>query len=173
MYDYAGLMTLESGLDEGVSQSVKDGFAQFPKFYVRKDKENHAIFISPDKKTCFCKTSYVVDTYKADGYLRLSTVNGHRYHLWATEQVPEDEEVKPAELTVLSKQVTSKGINYGNGFNKTAFKFNRPCTKEEFVEFLKRNNYNLHETDNWWDNYSELSGSGSDWTYTWVRVYTD
>lgn len=175
MVNFAGLMMLESGLSRDISESVRMGFAQNPQFYVRKDSLNRAVFFNEDKR-CFCNTSPVVRTEKyPNGYAKIVTESGHTYNLTV---IPENkkvikEDAIPAQLEVVSKKKSSRSINYGDGYDKTIFVFNRPCSKEDFISFLNDHNYKLHEADGWWDNHSKIEGNGDTWTYSWVFVYTD
>lgn len=85
------------------------------------------------------------------------------------------EEPAPAipAIEVVDKKRSHKPINYGNGYDKTEFTFNREITEDEFLEFLKENKYRLHEAEGWWDNHHKIEGKGTKWTYTWVLAYTD
>ncbi|MCM1232597.1 MAG: hypothetical protein NC489_20930 [Ruminococcus flavefaciens] len=78
-----------------------------------------------------------------------------------------------SNIEVVDKATSYKGINYGDGYDKTEFTFNREITEEEFMTFLLANKYRIHNADGWWDNHSKIEGSGAKWTYTWVLAYTD
>lgn len=166
---FAGLMILESGLSSDISVDIRNSFTKFPKFYVRKDKENRAVFYNENKEW-FCKTSPVIKCEKhSNGYIKLVTSSGHSYNL----TIAKTKKSITSKLEVISKNKTTKSINYGNGYNKTEFVFNHEITKDEFTQFCIDNGYKIHKADGWWDCYSEVSGSGCNWTYTWVLVYTD
>ena len=69
------------------------------------------------------------------------------------------------EIIVINKLVTNKPIHYGDGFDQTIFEFNRSITKDEFMKFLKDNDYQIQETqEKLFDNQ---------WVYKWIRCYTD
>lgn len=168
-------MTLESGLSNDITANIREMFAKYEQFYVRKNKDGCAVFYTPDKQV-FCRTSPIVNTKKFDnGYLELTTLSGHKYPLTTVESCKpvEQKQVSNPSLEVISKKKSSKDINWGDGYDKTAFVFNRPCSKEEFISFLQNEGYKLYETDKWWEDYSTIEGSGTNWTYTWVLAYTD
>jgi CRISPR/Cas system-associated protein endoribonuclease Cas2 len=84
-----------------------------------------------------------------------------------------DDKPDISDLVVLDDIHTSKPINYGDGYDMHQFSFNREITKEEFIEFLKKENYKIAERANWYEDCSIITGVGKNWTYKWVRVYTD
>lgn len=89
----------------------------------------------------------------------------------AVEETPAEPEV-PA-LEVVHKKESHKPIHYGDGYDKIEFEFNREIDQGEFLDWLKANNYRLHDAQGWWDDHTKIEGSGKNWTYIWVRVYTD
>lgn len=168
---FSGLLQLECGLAKDVGDDVKKGFAENPTFFVRKDKNGHAKFLNSDRSRCFCSTSKIVSVNKIeDKCIQVRTASGHLYSMCPVRvEAPTTAEL----LTVVSKKRSDKPINYGNGYLRYEFTFNRECSEEEFIEFLKANNHIIHAASGWWDDYSEITGSGNTWTYTWVRAYTD
>ena len=77
------------------------------------------------------------------------------------------------DLKLIYALTEYKPINYGNGYDKTTFVFNRELSEAEFIQFLNENKYQIHEQEGWWDDHSKIEGKGQKWIYTWVRVYTD
>lgn len=88
-------------------------------------------------------------------------------------QAPVEEAPKAEPIQVVNKTEEHKPIHYGDGFDKTNFTFNREVSEEEFLAFLKENNYRISPKAEWYNDYTKIEGSGNTWSYIWVRVYTD
>jgi hypothetical protein len=77
------------------------------------------------------------------------------------------------DFTVVSCGQSHKQIHYGDGYDKFTFEFSREIDEFEFVAFLKQEGYRITKQEYPYQDYSKVDGKGTNWTYTWVRCYTD
>jgi hypothetical protein len=77
-------------------------------------------------------------------------------------------------FNLVSKSSSHKGINYGDGYFKTIFIFDKEITEDEFIQYLKDEGYEIKpKTDEWWNDYTVITGGGTQWQWKKVLVYTD
>lgn len=94
---------------------------------------------------------------------------------------------------VLEKEEVYRGINYGDGYSGTVYRFAKEVTYEQFVRFCKANELKVPRKEGyaWYEDYPQIlsetllngarhpqrGASESDtsftWTWLWVRAYTD
>lgn len=141
---------------------------------IKYNKEN-ALFIDVVEKKVIWTTTKVLSLVRVKDSLIIKTSSGSVYEfINVSSLIPTKPTEKPEEqIILLNKRFENKHINYGDGYDKTTFTFNRGITEDEFRQFLKSNGYKLKEKAEWWVDYSTIEGKGNTWTYKWVRVYTD
>lgn len=88
-------------------------------------------------------------------------------------------------------ETESKSIYYGDGFNARHYTFDESISEEDFKKFCILEGLNMKYIDGggaWYEDYAKIENrddltvggkvlrhetEGKQWTYKWVRVYTD
>ena len=142
-------------------------------FIIRRNSDLTMTFVDVDNRDELLTTKEVIVIKSdVDGLIKIYTVDGV-YELIDIKTIIPTKSFNPADVKVISKIHDHKNINYGDGYDKTKFVFNKDLTEYEFVEYLKLNHYNIKPYEAWYYDYSKIEGAGNTWTYTMVHVYTD
>ena len=148
-------------------------------FKVKKDDKGRAVFVDIITDKVIWVTAEIQEKLNTNYGVRFTTKRGSTYELVnvlsliPTTTASKEVVIEGSALRVVRKEETSKAISYGDGYNKTEFEFNFDITEDEFIKYLLTNGYKIYDQQAWYEDHSEISGSGRNWVYKWVRVYTD
>lgn len=150
---------------------------------VRHDKEKtgHLMFIDITSKTVIWETTSMIESVETKDGIIFKTASGSSYDfidvvtLVPTYNPPTVVEM-PVEIDfiVVNEKTDYRPIHYGDGYDRTAYEFSREITEKEFIAFLEKKNICTRTKQEYpYQDYAKIEGSGTKWTYTWVRCYTD
>ena len=127
-----------------------------------------------DKTKIYEYDDYIINMIKSFGYTIDTSVEFPKNHKWIVGEFKKPEFVNSNNFSIISVSHSHKNINYGDGYDRTSFMFDRDVTEEEFLNFLKENNFRIHEAKGWWDDHSKIECKNKKWwVYTWILAYTD
>ncbi|MCM1441678.1 MAG: hypothetical protein NC131_21085 [Roseburia sp.] len=146
-----------------------------------KDKTGHLRFIDITTKTVIWETTSLVETNETKDGIVFKTSSGSTYDFidvatLVPTYIPAAvvEEHINIDFTVVDEHHDYRPIHYGDGYDRTDYEFSRDISEEEFIAFLKSHNINTRTVqEHPYQDYAKLEGSGTKWTYKWIRCYTD
>ena len=136
-------------------------------------------------KRCLWKSSNVesIRYTKEVGILNVVTTSCHKYSFVNVETVIPtylpfrrcDPAPEPEPIKMVGSQKDYKSINYGDGYDKMTYTFNREISADEFIQWCKDNtNRRMNEKQSYpFESYVEIRGSGKTWEHKIILCYTD
>lgn len=154
-------------------------------FMVKKSDDGTAAFVDVYTNKILLLTSTVENVeYTAFG-VNLTTKN-FTYNLLDIKSLIRTTETCTIESNEISEEIDvanlkyeiveedHKPIRYGDGYDLLRFKFETELTETEFIDFIENVMHRtVKEKGAWYEEYSIIEGQGKEWTYKWIRVYTD
>lgn len=78
-----------------------------------------------------------------------------------------------AEFKLVTEEHSPAKSQDSYGYDRYVFVSSRDATLDEFTTFLKEHNFKISPKRAWYHDYSDIKGSGKNWTYWWVSASTN